>query len=232
MPNYYRNRLTVLHDSPERVEEVMTAIRSEEREVIDFNRIIPMPEPLRGKDHNVLSEYEAKWLIEQAFPRTLCEYDRYEAMRLHANLNPEVRERVEAEGRQMLRNIADYGYASFLYWSIDNWGTKWNSMGDDKEMRREGNTIYFETANGYCKPVIEKLSQMFPDVGFEYAAADEDEGSNTIKGVFNNGEFKGVEEHRTPLAFDICWELYPERKSGFHQLPDGTWDLNDKDPQP
>lgn len=47
----------------------------------------------------------------------------------------EVRERAEAEGRQMLRNIANYGYASFLCWAVANWGTKWNSMGDDKEMR-------------------------------------------------------------------------------------------------
>ena len=176
MPNYYRNRLTVLHDSPERVEEVMTAIRSEEREVIDFNRIIPMPEPLRGKDHDMLGEYEAKWLIEQAFPRTLCEYDRWQALRQHEELKPEVRGRAEAEWRQMLRNIADYGYASFLYWAIDNWGTKWNSMGDDKEMRREGNTIYFETANNYCRPIVEALSRRFPDVGFAYAAADEDKG--------------------------------------------------------
>ena len=29
----------------------------------------------------------------------------------------EVRERAEAEGRQMLRNIANYGYESFLYWA-------------------------------------------------------------------------------------------------------------------
>lgn len=230
MPNYCRNRLTVLHDSPERVEEVMAVIRSEEREVIDFNRIIPMPEPLRGKDHDMLGEYEAKWLIEQAFPRTLCEYDRREALRQHAELKPEIRERAEAEGRQMLRNIADYGYASFLYWAIDNWGTKWNSIhGYDDRMWREGDTIHFGTANGYCKPVIKKLSQMFPDVVFEYAAADEDCGANTIKGMFRNGEFKGVEEHRTPLAFDICWELLPECKADWHQLPDGTWDLNEED---
>jgi len=229
MPNYYRNRLTVLHDSPERVEEVMTAIRSDEREVIDFNRIIPMPAPLRGKDHDMLGEYEAKWLIEQAFPRTLCEYDRREALRQHEELKPEVRERAEAEGRQMLRNIADYGYASFLYWAIDNWGTKWNSMGDDKEMRREGNTIYFETANDYCRPIVEALSRRFPDVGFAYAAADEDKGARTIKGVFRNGAFDGTEEHRTPTAFDICWELFPECKAEWHQLPDGTWDLNEED---
>lgn len=229
MPNYYRNRLTVLHDGPKRVEEVMTAIRSEEREVIDFNRIIPMPEPLRGKDHDVLGEYAAKRLIDQAFPRTLCEYDRRLALQQHAEQKPEVRERAEAEGRQMLRNIADYGYASFLYWATDNWGTKWNSLGDDKEMRREDNTIYFETADGYCRPIVEALSRRFPDVGFAYAAADEDKGAWTIKGVFHDGTFDGIEEHRTPAAFDICWELFPESKAEWHQLPSGMWELNEKE---
>lgn len=227
MPNYYRNRLTVLHDSQERVEEVFASIRSEQRDVIDFNCVIPRPEALNG-DHDGLGEYAAKMLIEQAFPRTLCGFDRMMVER-HKELKPEVRERAEAVGRQMLRNIADYGYASFLQWSYDNWGTKWNSKGDENEMRREGNTIYFETANGYCKPVIEAISRKFPDVGFEYAAADEDKGSNTIKGVFLRGKFEGVEEHRTPLAFDICWELYPEEKEEFRQLPDGTWKYKDEE---
>lgn len=225
MPNYFRNRLTVLHDSTKRVEEVLSSIRSEERNVIDFNCIIPRPEALNG-DHDTMGEYAAKYLIEQAFPRSLCEFDRMMTKR-HVELKEDVRKRAEAVGRQMLRNIADYGYASFLRWSIDNWGTKWNSMGDEQEMRREGNTIYFETANNYCKPVIEAISRKFPDVGFEYAAADEDKGSNTIKGIFLRGKFEGVEEHRTPLAFDICWELFPEDKEEFYQLPDGTWTVKE-----
>lgn len=229
MPNYYRNRLTVLHDSPERVEEVMAAIRSEERDVIDFNRIIPQPEPFRGKDHDGMAEAALKWMIDRAFPRILSPWDEEMAKR-HGERTDDGRKEAEEGARQMLRNIADYGYASFLRWSIDNWGTKWNSIyGYDDRMWREGDTIHFGTANGYCKPVIEKLSQMFPDVGFEYAAADEDCGANTIKGVFRNGEFEGVEEHRTPLAFAICWELYPERKSEFHQMPDGTWEMNEEE---
>lgn len=225
MPNYFRNRLTVLHDSTERVEEVLSSIRSEERNVIDFNCIIPRPEALNG-DHDTQGEYAAKYLIEQAFPMSLCEFDRMIA-KGHVELKEDVRKRAEAVGRQMLRNIADYGYASFLQWSIANWGTKWNSIGDKQEMRREGNTIYFETANNYCKPVIEAISRKFPDVGFEYAAADEDKGSNTIKGIFLRGKFEGVEEHRTPLAFDICWELFPEDKEEYYQLLDGTWTVKE-----
>ena len=225
MPNYYRNRLTVLHDSQERVEEVFASIRSEKRSVIDFNCVIPRPEALNG-DHDGLAEYAAKRLIEQAFPRTLCEFDR-EMIKRQEELKPEIRKHAEEVGRQMLRNIADYGYASFLRWSIDNWGTKWNSIGDSQEMRREGNTIYFETANGYCAPVIETLSRKFSDVDFDYAAADEDARSWTIKGKFRAGEFYGVQEHRTPAAFDIFFELFPEEKENFRQCIDGTWEVKE-----
>jgi len=31
--------------------------------------------------------------------------------------------------------------------------------------------------------------------------------------VFRNGAFDGTEEHRTPAAFDICRELFPESKA-------------------
>ena len=229
MPNYYRNRLTVQHESTERVEEVMAAIRSEERDVIDFNCIIPQPEPFRGKDHDGMAESAVMWMIERAFPGTLNSWDK-ELAKKHEQLPEDRRREAEEGARQMLRNIADYGYASFLRWSIDNWGTKWNSInGYDDQMWRDGNTIHFGTANGYCKPVIEALSCMFPDVTFAYAAADEDKGACTIKGEFRNGEFKGVEEHRTPLAFAICWELFPECKEEYHELPDGTWDINEED---
>lgn len=226
MANYYQNRLTVLHDSTERVEEVMAAVRSEERDVIDFNRIVPRPEILAG-DHDMMVEGALKWMIERAFPRTLNQFEKMLANK-HEELAPELRAKKEEQARQWLRNIADCGYASFYQWSIDNWGTKWNSINGQSTMHRDGNTLYFETANGYCSPVIEVLSRMFPDVGFSYAAADEDIGSWTIKGVYKDGEFNGVEEHRTPLAFDIAFELYPERKADFHQVADGTWEINEE----
>lgn len=222
MPNYCRNRLTVLSDSTERIEEVMTFVRSEDRDVIDFNKIIPRPEVF-NKDHSFGAEYALKWMIERAFPGSLSELNRMMAKR-HEQKPDDIRKRDEEEARQMLRNIADYGYASFLRWSDDNWGTKWNSINGYDEMRREGNTLYFETANGYAKPVMEALSCKFPDVGFSYAAADEDIGSCTIKGIFKNGEFNGMEEHRTPAAFDIAFELYPERKEDYRQKLDGTWE--------
>ena len=211
MANYYQNKLTVLHDSAGRIEEVFAAIRTEDRDVIDFNAIIPRPERL-NIDHDGMAEMAMLWMINRAMPHNLDQFALMMAKK----------EKLE-KASELFRNIADYGYPDFYRWSIDHWGTKWNSINGYSEMHRDGDTIYFETADGYCEPVIEELSRKFPDVGFADAAADEDIGAWTIKGVFNNGEFKGLREHRTPAAYDIAFELFPEEKKDFRQKLDGTW---------
>ena len=223
MANYYQNKLTVLHDSAERIEEVFAAIRTEDRDVIDFNAIIPRPERL-NIDHDGMAENAMLWMINRAMPHSLNSFCESMAKRFEEG-SEEVKKKQLKKAAELFRNIADYGYPDFYRWSIDHWGTKWNSINGYGQMHRDGNTIYFETANGYCDPVIEELSRKFPDVGFAYAAADEDIGSYTIKGVFNNGEFKGLREHRTPAAFDIAFELFPKEKKDFRQKLDGTWEL-------
>lgn len=224
MPNYYQNKLTLLHDSKERIEEVFAAIRTKDRDVIDFNAIIPRPERL-NIDNDGMAEMAMLWMINRAMPHNLDECALNIAKRFEEG-SEEIKAELLERARERFRNIIDYGYPDFYRWSIDHWGTKWNSINGYSKMHRDGNTIYFETANGYCFPVIEELSRKFPDVGFSYAAADEDIGSNTIKGVFNNGEFQGLQEHRTPAAYDIAFELYPEEKKDFHQRIDGTWEVN------
>ena len=223
MANYYQNKLTVLHDSAERIEEVFAAIRTEDRDVIDFNAVIPQPERLNIY-HDGMAEMAMLWMINRAMPHNLNQFALMMAKRFEEWPDERKKENLE-KASELFRNIADYGYPDFYRWSIDHWGTKWNSINGNSEMHRDGNTIYFETANGYCEPVIEELSRKFPDVGFAYAAADEDIGSWTIKGVFNNGEFKGLREHRTPAAYDIAFEMFPERKKDFRQKLDGTWEV-------
>lgn len=57
-----------------------------------------------------------------------------------------------------------YGKNNWYDWSIENWGTKWNSC--DTEL--EGNVLSFWTAWGPCSPVIRVLAKMFPEAQFEY----------------------------------------------------------------
>ena len=49
-------------------------------------------------------------------------------------------------------------------WSIENWGTKWNSV--DTEV--SNNAIQFLTAWSPCDPVIEALATLFPSIRLTY----------------------------------------------------------------
>ena len=230
MANYYQSSLT-LRGERETMEKIFDSIKDEEsKRVIDFEKVIPMPEEL-SIDSNLSAETVIVLLMRQArflffgpySPEVKDAWERYEKW------PDDLKEKSEELAKKYLMNIAKYDYPNQYSWHIAKWGTKWNSIEGYGTQRREDDTIYFETANGFCEPVIEALSKQYPDVEFIYEAADEDIGSNTIKGTYKNGEFDGVREHRTPAAFDIAFEMYPDRKEEFHQLEDGTWSCREED---
>lgn len=72
-------------------------------------------------------------------------------------------------------------------WNIAHWGTKWNSYGYC-EYDQSKNALKFNTAWSAPHPVIEKLSEMYPDIGIEHSWADEDIGYNCGKYVYADGE--------------------------------------------
>ena len=57
-----------------------------------------------------------------------------------------------------------YGENNWYDWSIENWGTKWNS--EDAEV--DGNEILFLTAWSPCDPVIAALAKMYPTMRFTH----------------------------------------------------------------
>ena len=87
--------------------------------------------------------------------------------------------------------IAKYGSDNWYNWSINKWGTKWNAY-DTLEARLNTKmtqaTILFHTAWSTPAPVIQKLSEKFPDVKIKVWYADEDFGHNVGKYGFENGE--------------------------------------------
>ena len=87
--------------------------------------------------------------------------------------------------------IAKYGSDNWYNWSINKWGTKWNAYNTlearlNPKMTRA--TFLFHTAWSTPAPVIQKLSEMFPDVKIKTWYADEDFGRNVGKYAFENGE--------------------------------------------
>ena len=74
------------------------------------------------------------------------------------------------------------------YWRIANWGTKWNSYGYTADTGFKDGKLTFLTAWSAPHPVLEKLSEMYPDIKFKHEWADEDIGMNCGRYVYFDGE--------------------------------------------
>jgi len=87
------------------------------------------------------------------------------------------------------KEIELYGKNNWHHWSVEHWGTKWNSYDyDGAPYHDDSNQIEFMTAWSAPAPVIEQLSRMFPDAQFRHAWADEDIGANMGEIVYQDGE--------------------------------------------
>lgn len=195
--------------------------------VFDFEKVIPTPDDLHIESNSGAETVVLLYMRQAGFVFA-SPYDRFVKTELerYEKWDDETKAKMKKLARQYLANIAKYEYPNWYSFHIDKWGTKWNSYGANV---RKGDSLEYETANGYPKPVVEELSRKWPDVEFDLTAADEDIGSYTIKGTFKNGVFDGVEEHRTPKAFEIAFEMFPEYKEKYRQEEDGTWAYNDEE---
>lgn len=119
----------------------------------------------------------------------------------------------------ILANYQKYGVADWYDWCCNNWGTKWDAC-DASVCRNDPNaaTISFQTAWAFPTPVIQKLSEMFPELKIEGKYADEDIGSNCGTVCFGR-DSKGeqhaelteytLSEESIRFACDI-WDYDPE----------------------
>ena len=86
-----------------------------------------------------------------------------------------------------------YGKNNWYDWSVANWGTKWNAYDFDYgnyEPYKEGNQIKFLTAWTRPEPVIQKLSELFPEIQIFHEWADEDVGMNVGEVLYEGGEIE------------------------------------------
>lgn len=190
MPNWVKN-IVSLDGSDEAIEKVFETIKGteeSEKEFIDFNNIIPMPDALKG------TRSPAEVISEE-------EYKRREA---EGKLKP------DWGGLPLTQAMSDdliakHGTNNWYDWATMNWNTKWNAS----DQYRNGNTVTFNTAWSHPYRIIEKLSMMFPDIKFSIQYADEDIGSNCGEYTIQNGEclelsvFQDVSPESIEFAMDI-----------------------------
>lgn len=226
MPNHVTTRCIVTGPTDQITRfraEVLDPQAEEGREAAAFlfDRIIPMPSGLKAheKIESGYAEQAQKLLVLQSAgapfdPGGLAPY---EIERIRADVGmptpthiadvakawlKEYPEHAEL-GRQRLRNVVETGYVSWYPWSINNWGTKWDSYEVEIDDTAENPSFTFQTAWSFPTPIFEKLAEMFPALTFDCVTFDE--GWNFA----GSGQFG----HVTDKPFAICdatKELYRE----------------------
>lgn len=103
-----------------------------------------------------------------------------------------------------------YGKDNWYDWAADSshWNTKWNAY--DFETFEDGDTsISFSTAWSSPHPILQKLSEMFPDVHFQHLWADEDIGYNCGEREYHGGTIKSenIPTGGSKEAYDLAAEI-------------------------
>lgn len=209
MPNYVTTELHVQGPSAQVlafVEKAKSAATEDKTgSSLTFDAFIPMPEQLKieessagsfGYDLFVLKKPE----LLDGYWATKSGATTIEGLQLWVDLEqPQARKLGEAYAR----NEEAYGHKTWYSWAIANWGTKWDAgsvsepdvlvTGDSASV-----TYHFDTAWSPCEPVIEAMSEQFPELEFR-ATFDEESHSFYYEGVWSQGvKVEHTELHRDP----------------------------------
>ena len=109
-------------------------------------------------------------------------------------------------------------------WSIGNWGTKWNAY-DFCEYDAENGNIEISTAWSAPHPILQKLSEMYPDIEIEHKWADEDLGYNCGERNYKNGEiiFENVPHGGSKEAYELAADIQGyDLEENYRLSDDGT----------
>lgn len=221
MPNHVTNRLEIIADN-ETVQKVMNFLKGVNEEDgtpchIDFNKIIPMPKELlieassSGKlGMEYLTAMQRKPLYTQDDLATIQRVE---------ELQEKYRKEMLQLGASYLSNLEKYGYPTWYEWSIATWGTKWNAYDQYLE---EPNILWFNTAWESVPLLIQKLSEVFPEVELHYAYADENLGFNVGRGIIQNGEIDmTIPDGGSNEAFEIMFFVKPDMEEYFELTDEG-----------
>lgn len=202
MPNYVKNILSFDGD-PDRVGRLFSAIQGENGPM-DFNKLIPMPAELEIEAGSRTTAGFKKYM---AFLAVTGLHTEMEPAYLAAH--PEIDREEWDLGKQAFHNLQNFGCPTWYEWRIQNWGTKWNASSAEVSDGR----LSFLTAWNAPKPIMEKLSEMFPTVSIHHAWADEDIGHNCGERTYRNGdvtqEYLPMGQEAVELGCDL-WDIDPE----------------------
>ncbi len=211
MANYIMNRLHLSGDQKQ-IDELLKSVRGEES-VMDFNKIIPMPESLHIESGS-RTDTGLKAYKDFVYVYTFAGTEKKDLLNIpkekeevFLKTRPDIRRDEWELGRSAFQNEQKYGATTWYEWSMRSWGTKWNAF---KAEITEDNTIEFQTAWSRVMPVVQRLAENFPDISFNYRWADEDLGVNVGMAEFENGEVVSDKffNAQSKEAFELAAELW------------------------
>lgn len=164
-----------------------------EKEIFDFNSILPMPEEL---------EIESGGITGEAMEAAMRKLSLYKRM---SDKPAPIASHLEKKGLEYVRNTILYGYPTWYEWRIANWGTKHNSY--DLKIIDE-NTILFTTAVNEPKQVIAELAKRYPMLTIEHWWSGEEPGCYTGHLEYNAENTGHDVADESQEAFDIFVRLW------------------------
>lgn len=202
MANNVLNRLTV-SGTDEIISKVYDFVKGDNT-LIDFNRIVPMPESLDIPESTNTAEAEAYVIVHERMgldPRPYCynKFPHYDSIKGDS----EKLEQYLQLGRQANDNRMKYHFPTWYEWRRKYWGTKWNSY--DTE-RIDDQTIVFMTAWNGVPDLMQVLASKFPDAVIEYEFGDD------VNNCGSYSFYNGTTEDRSPEpcsaeAYELCFDL-------------------------
>lgn len=199
MPNHITNLIS-FGDQPEQVAAFHQMLRDLRQEddvygSIDFNKLIPMPEPLSIESGSRTD-------------RGLNAYRRFMNGDKTAEAFKEEHPEEWALGKQAYENIQKYDSPTWYEWCNKHWGTKWNAY-SCVELGNDDDIMEFSTAWSSVPTILEALSKKYPDQAISYRWADEDFGRNVGEAVYKNGEMTdaNIPEFCSREAYEMASDI-------------------------
>ena len=203
MPNWVINSVHVNSKDFESFIEKYSSFDENGERILDFNKIVPMPDNLNieksSKTNDALKIYltsliegvnelgdkEHKMSISK-FAKMLGSVYKGECLNVsnfilkHSEIDA-IKEKYGNDlsellklGKKAFTNKVKYGYQDWYDWSVANWGTKWNAC--NTHFDKDNKTIYFDTAWSPAIPIYKALTEQNPNIGFCFEFAEEQAG--------------------------------------------------------
>ena len=246
MPNHISNQLKVTANSYEELQNFLANIKGDtivddQEQVIDFNRIIPMPQVLRNTEASSRTDDAIYYYLvktnQEEMVSSILRHPQFYTMERFANRSEkELNEYLEI-GKKYVDIFKECGAKDWYDWSCANWGTKWNAYETNiGEIFDEFSVVItFQTAWSGVPNIIQKLTEMYPTFTFDYKYADEDMGYNCGEGYGEDGEFSFLMLHGgsedAMRTYAECWDydfdlFYQDDEGHWHNR---EWEEDDED---